>query len=63
MRIIRSVRDTKGNTIQKQPQNGAGRIRCMKCQQLCTAVLRPDGSKVIQCQGCGAQYSSRGLSP
>ena len=61
MKIIRSVRDAKGNLIQKQPEGGVGRHRCMKCQGLCIPVRLPNGTQVMQCQGCGANYVSQSL--
>jgi len=56
MKIIRSVRDTRGNVIQKSPDGGVGRTRCPKCQMLCTAQRAADGKQVMQCGGCGAAY-------
>lgn len=56
MRIIRSVQDSQGNILDKQPDGGTGRTRCMKCQSLCIPQTLPDGSKVMQCQGCGGNY-------
>lgn len=61
MKIIRSVRDAKGNIIQKQPEGGVGRHRCMKCQGLCIPVSLPSGKQVMQCQGCGANYTTQSL--
>ena len=56
MKIIRSVRDARGVTIQKQPEAGVGQMRCMKCQGMCTAQRLPTGKVVMKCGGCGANY-------
>lgn len=61
MKIIRSVRDARGNTFQKQPQGGVGRTRCPKCSNLCIAQRMPDGKEVMACQGCGANYVSQSM--
>jgi hypothetical protein len=61
MKIIRSVRDTRGNVIQKQPKAGAGQQRCPKCSGMCTAQRSADGKLVMKCGSCGASYISRGL--
>jgi hypothetical protein len=62
MRIIRGTRDAKGNVFQKQPAGGTGRIRCMKCQNLCTRQRMPDGREVMKCGGCGAAYAITQMS-
>ena len=59
MKIIRSLRDAKGNLIQKQPAGGVGRQRCMKCQNLCVPTRMSNGAMVMQCRGCGATYACR----
>jgi ribosomal protein S27E len=56
MKVIRSVQDARGNIIQKQPEGGVGRTRCMKCQNLCTMQSLPDGTQVMRCGACGANY-------
>lgn len=61
MKVIHSVRDIRGNIIQKQPDAGVGQQRCMKCQCLCTSQVRPDGTRVMACSGCGAMYTSQPL--
>ena len=61
MKIIRSLRDAKGNLIQKQPTGGVGRQRCMKCQSLCVPSKLNNGATVMQCRGCGATYVCRAL--
>lgn len=61
MKVIRSVRDTRGNIIQKQPDAGVGAQRCMKCQCLCTGQRKADGKMVMQCSGCGASYVNQSL--
>ena len=61
MKIIRSVRDTQGNIIQKQPDVGTGQQRCLKCHNMCITQRRADGKTVSVCGGCGAQYVSQGL--
>lgn len=61
MKIIRSVRDAKGNTFQKQPAGGTGRIRCPKCSMIATPQLLPGGKSVMQCGSCGANYTMTGL--
>jgi hypothetical protein len=55
-KIIRSVRDTRGNVIQKQPAGGAGRLKCPRCSGNCTAQSMPNGKRVMACQKCGASY-------
>ena len=60
-RVIRSVRDARGNVIQKQPTAGVGQQRCMKCQRICTAQRLPNGKQVMKCGGCGATYTSKRL--
>lgn len=57
MRIIRGTRDAKGNVITKQQEGGVGRVRCMKCQRLAVPTRLPNGKEVLQCQGCGAQFT------
>lgn len=61
MKIIRSVRDTKGNVIQKMPEGGIGQTRCPKCQMVCTAQTLANGQAVTQCGGCGANYTSSAM--
>ena len=56
MKIIRSVQDSQGNVIQKQPAGGTGQQRCGKCQGICTAGRLPGGKLVMKCNGCGASY-------
>jgi hypothetical protein len=57
-KIIHSVRDARrGVTIQKQPEAGVGQLRCGKCQGMCTSQLLGDGTKVMKCGGCGANYT------
>ncbi len=56
-RIIRSVKDARGNIIQKQPPGGLGRLKCPKCQHgVCVAKTYPNGKRVQSCQSCGASY-------
>ena len=57
-KIIRSRQDSRGNVIQKQPEGGPGRTRCMKCQCLCTTTCLANGMVVQSCSGCGANYVS-----
>lgn len=57
MKIIRGTRDAKGNVIIKQQEGGVGRVRCMKCQRLAIPVRLANGKEVLQCQGCGAQFT------
>jgi hypothetical protein len=57
MKIIRGTQDAKGNVFQKQPEGGTGRLRCMKCTSLITPQVLPDGSRVMQCGGCGANHT------
>lgn len=61
MRIIRGTRDAKGNIITKVQEGGVGRVRCMKCLRICTTIRRADGTPVLSCGGCGAQFISRPL--
>lgn len=61
MKVIHSVRDARGNVIQKQPEAGTGQMRCMKCQMMCTAQRMPDGRAVMKCSGCGANYNITSL--
>jgi hypothetical protein len=57
MRIIRSVRDARGNIIQKQPPGGAGRLKCPKCQRgVCSSKQMPNGKRIMSCTSCGASY-------
>lgn len=58
MKIIRSVKDTRGNIIRKQPAAGIGQLRCSKCQNMCTTKRLPGGKVVMQCTACGANYVS-----
>lgn len=58
-KILVGTRDLKGNVTLHQPEGGTGRIRCMKCQNLCTPQRRADGSQTMKCGACGAEYSSR----
>ena len=60
-KIIRSVQDPAGNIIQKQPEGGTGRTRCMKCQCIVTAQRQGSGQMVMKCSGCGAAYTSSPL--
>ena len=57
MKIIRSVRDARGVTIQKQPEAGVGQMRCMKCSGMCTVQRRGDGTPLMKCGGCQAEYA------
>jgi hypothetical protein len=61
MRIIRSVRDARGNVFQKQPTGGAGRLRCSRCSGVCTAQRLPNGKQVMRCGSCGASYTTTPL--
>ncbi len=61
MKIIRSVKDTRGNVIRKQPAGGMGQQRCMKCHNICGIKRLPGGKVVMQCVGCGANYVSSAL--
>jgi hypothetical protein len=61
MRVIRSVRDTHGNVIRKQPPGGTGQQRCMKCQNMCLPKRLPNGKVVMRCSGCGASYVNTAL--
>lgn len=65
MRIIRGTQDNKGNVITKAPEGGVGRVRCMKCQMICTQVTLTTGQVVMQCGSCGSNYgvSSMNASP
>lgn len=57
MKIIRSVKDARGNIIQKQPPGGIGRLKCPKCQRgVTTAKVMPNGKRVLSCNSCGASY-------
>jgi hypothetical protein len=62
MKVIRSVRDTRGNVIQKQPTGGAGRLRCPKCKGICTSQTMPNGKSVMRCP-LGHSYVVQALSP
>lgn len=61
MKVIRSVRDTRGNVVQKQPSGGAGRLRCPKCHGLCTTQAMPNGKSVMRCPA-GHSYVVNALS-
>jgi ribosomal protein S27E len=63
MRIIRGTKDAKGNVISRTPEGGVGRIRCMRCQNLCTSAMMPDGTSVMRCAACGANFTMTGMSP
>jgi hypothetical protein len=57
MKVIRSVRDTRGNVIQKQPSGGVGQLKCPKCGLgRCTSKTMPNGRRVMQCNSCSASY-------
>lgn len=56
MRIIRSVRDNRGNVIAKTPAGGVGRLKCPKCSGNCTAQHMPNGKRVMKCGNCSASY-------
>lgn len=57
MKVIRAVRDTRGNVIQKVPAGGVGRMKCPKCSMgNCTAQNMPNGRRVMKCNNCGASY-------
>ena len=59
-KVIRSVQDANGNIIQKQPEGGPGRTRCMKCQCICTVQRLPDG-KEAQPAGMLAAATNKGI--
>lgn len=61
MKIIRGTQDSKGVVYQKQPEGGTGRMRCMKCGQICSATRLPNGTPVMQCGGCGATHTTAAL--
>ncbi len=60
-KVIRGTRDAKNRVLLKQPQGGAGRVRCPKCQNL--AILEQDaqGATQYRCSGCGSILTSRPL--
>lgn len=60
-KIIRGTRDAKNRTILKQPQGGAGRVRCPKCQNLAIAGVDGSGKPIYQCTGCGSILTSKPL--
>ena len=63
MKIIRGTKDAKGVVYQKQPTGGTGRTLCMKCGGICISIAKPNGKKVLSCQGCRAEYSSVSMTP
>lgn len=61
-KVIRSVRDTRGNVFQKVPAGGVGRLKCPRCSGNCTASHMPNGKRVMRCGQCGASYVTGALS-
>jgi len=49
----------KNTVVLKEADGGMRRIRCPKCQSLAAPVTRPNGQKVLQCGGCGTQFTSQ----
>lgn len=60
-KVIRSLRDARGNVIQKQPEHGVGQQTCMKCLRMCVSTRMPDGTVVMKCTGCGASHMGKPL--
>ena len=63
MKIIRGTKDLKGVIYQKQPQGGTGRLVCGKCGGVCIPVRKPDGTEMMACQGCRAEYKRVSMTP
>jgi hypothetical protein len=63
MKVIRAVRTSQGNVVQKMPAGGVGRLRCPRCNGVCTATNYPNGKRVLKCGGpCGGSYVVGALS-
>ncbi len=58
-KVIRGTRDAQGNVILRGEPGGSRRIRCLKCNGMATAASRPDGTQVLRCNICGAEYQSK----
>jgi hypothetical protein len=63
MKTIRAVRDARGNVLQKVPAGGVGRLRCPRCNGICTSKTMPNGKSVLTCSGpCGGSYVTGAMS-
>ena len=60
-RVMRGTRDAKGTNFFKQPVGGTGRLRCMKCSGIASSVTLANGTTVMRCAACGAQYTAAPL--
>lgn len=61
-RAIVGTRGIREQSIVKQPEGGSGRIRCPKCQNICSAAIdNATGRNVLRCGGCGVQFTSAPL--